>query len=205
MRRGLFGLWQVIGGQWSCVECVWSLSRFVSFVRVEGGEAGAAAARGLERRQEKGAELEVLAAGIADDADEFDGLAIAVIACVQFVFALANAPGNTGEGVFKALADLFFEEVPLKSAQALNLFDGFVVPAAEGGAVHVESGGDGVEGKAFGAEFDELVSGFVVVHRSGGLRVERVDEIRIRIKSQDSCSHGAIIHAVFAHSVRWHC
>jgi hypothetical protein len=171
MRRGGVGLLQVVGRQGGCVECIWSLSRFISMVGVEGGEAGAAAPSGLEGSQEKGAELEVFAAGIANDADEFDGLAIAVVACVQFVFAFANAPGYALEGVFKAVADLFFEEVPLQAAQALNLFDGFVVPAAQGGARDVEAGGDGVEGKAFGAKFDELVFGFVVVHRSGELKV----------------------------------
>ena len=47
------------------------------------------------------------------------------------------------------------------------------MPAAEGGSGDVEPGGDGVEGKAFGAEFDELVFGFVIVHRSGRLEVEK--------------------------------
>ena len=153
--------------------CIWSLSRFVSFLRVEGGEAGSASTSGLERRQEEGAQLKVLAAGIADHANQFDGLAAVRVALVQFVFPLAKAVGNALEGVFEAVADLFFKEVPLKAAQALNLFDGFVVPAAEGGAGDVEPGGDGIEGKAFGAEFDELVFGFGVVHRSGGLRVEK--------------------------------
>jgi len=129
-------------------------------VWVEGGEAGAAATGGLERREKKGAELEVLAARIADDANDFDGLAVVWVTLVEFVFPLANALSNALEGVFEAVADLFLEEVPLKGAQALNLFHGFVVPAAEGGAGHVEPGGDGVEGKALGTEFDELVFGF---------------------------------------------
>jgi hypothetical protein len=134
-------------------------------VRVEGGEAGTAAASGLERRQEKGAKLEVFAAGFADDANGVAGLLIDVELLVEFVIPLANALGNALEGIFEAVADLFFEEVPLQAAQALNLFDGFVVPATQGGAMHVEAGGDGVEGKAFGAKFDELVFGFGGVHR----------------------------------------
>jgi hypothetical protein len=172
MRHGGFGLLQVAGGQGGCVECIWILSRFVSFLRVEGVEAGGPDAGGLERGQEKGAELEVFAAGIADDADDFDGVAAVRVAGVEFVFPLANALGNPLEGVFKAVADLFFEEVPLEAAQALNLFDGFMMPAAEGGSGDVEPGGNGVEGKALGAEFDELVFGFVIVHRSGRLEVE---------------------------------
>ena len=149
------------------------MSRFVSFLWVEGGEARGPAAGGLERGQEKGAELEVFAAGIADDADDFDGVAAVRVAGVQFVFPFANALGDALEGVFEAVADLFFEEVPLEAAQALDLFDGFMMPAAEGGSGDVEAGGDGVEGKAFGAEFDELVFGFVIVHRSGRLKVEK--------------------------------
>jgi hypothetical protein len=164
MRRGGLGLLQVVGGLGGCVECIRSLSRFVSFWLVDRGEAGGASTGGLERRQEKGTELEVFAAGIADDADQFDGLAIVRVACIQFVFALANALGNALEGVLEAVADLFFKEVPLQAAQALNLFDGFVVPAAEGATRDVEPTGDGVEGKAFGTEFDELVFGFGVVH-----------------------------------------
>jgi hypothetical protein len=173
MRRGGFGLLQVVGGQGGCVECIRVLSRFVSFLRVEGVEAGGQAAGGLERGQEKGAELEVFAAGIADDADDFDGVAAVRVAGVEFVFPFANALGDALEGVFEAVADLFFEEVPLEAAQALNLFDGFMMPAAEGGSGDVEAGGDGVEGKALGAEFDELVFGFVIVHRSGRLEVEK--------------------------------
>ena len=133
-------------------------------MRVEGVQAGRAATGGLERSEEKGAELEVLAAGIADDANQFDGLAILGVAGVQFVFAFADALGDTLEGVFEAVADLFFEEMPLEGAQALNLFDGFVMPAAQGGARHVELGGDGVEGEALGAQFDELVFGFDAMH-----------------------------------------
>ncbi len=164
MRRRGIGLLQVVDGQQGCVECISILSRFVSFVRVEGGEAGGAAAGGLERRQEKGAELEVFAAGFADDTDDFRGLAVLGVALVEFVFPFANASGDTLEGVFKAVADLFFEEVPVEAAQALNLFDGFVVPAAEGAAGHVELERNGVEGKAFGAKFDEAVFGFKGVH-----------------------------------------
>ena len=173
MRRGRFGLLQVVGGQRGCAWCIQSLSRFVSFLRVEGVEAGGHAAGGLERGQEKGAELEVFAAGIADDADDFDGVAAVRVAGVQFVFPFANALGDALEGVFEAVADLFFEEVPLETAQALNLFDRFMMPAAEGGSGDVEAGGNGVEGKAFGTEFDELVFGFVIVHRSGRLEVEK--------------------------------
>ena len=164
MRHGGLGLLQVIGGQGGCVECIWSLSRFISFLRVERGEAGGAAGSDLEGRQEKGAQLEVFAAGITDDANQFDGLATAGVARIQFIFTLANALSNTLEGIFEAVADLFFKEVPLEAAQALNLFDRFVVPAAQRGARHVEPRGDGVEGKAFSAEFDELVFGFGVVH-----------------------------------------
>ena len=108
--------------------------------------------------------MEVLAAGIADDADYFDGLAATWFAAVEFVFPFADALGDTLEGVLEAVADLFFEEVPLKGAQPLDLFDGFVVPAAQGGAWDVELGGDGVEGEALGAEFDELISVFEVMH-----------------------------------------
>jgi len=164
MRRGGLGLLQVVGGQWCCVECIWILSRFVSFVRVDGSEAGGASTGGLERRQEKGAQLEVLAAGIADDAHAVARLLVDGQLAVEFVVPLANALGDAGEGLFKALADLFFKEVPLESAQTLNLFDGFVMPAAQGGAMHVKPGGDLIEGKAFGAEFDELVFGFEGVH-----------------------------------------
>ena len=66
IRRGGFGFLQVVGGQRGCVECIWVLSRFVSFLRVEGRQAGGAGAGGLERGQEKGTELEVFAAGIAE-------------------------------------------------------------------------------------------------------------------------------------------
>ena len=109
--------------------------------------------------------MEVLAAGIADDANQFDRIAAARVARVEFIFKLANALSDTLEGLFKAVADLLFEEVPLEGAQALNLFDGFVMPAAQGGAGHIELGGDGVEGEALSAEFDELVFGFEGVHR----------------------------------------
>ena len=148
------------------------LSRFVSFLRVEGGEAIGAGTGGLEGRQEEGTELEVLTAGIADDAEHFDRLAMGWVAAIEFVFPFANALGDALKGVFEAVADLFFEEVPLEGAQALDLFDGFVVPAPKGGAGDVELGGDGVEGETLGAEFYELVFGFMVVHSSGGLRVE---------------------------------
>jgi hypothetical protein len=137
---------------------------FVSFLRVEGVQAGRAATGGLERGEEKGAELKVLAAGIADDANQFDRVAAARVARVEFVFAFADALGDTLEGVFEAVADLFFEEMPVEGAQALNLFDGFVMPAAQGGAGHIESGGDGVEGEALSAQFDELVFGFDAMH-----------------------------------------
>lgn len=142
------------------------MSRFVSFPRVERSEACAAVTGGCEGREEKGTELEVLAAGVADEANEFEGVTVAGIAVVEDVFPPANALGDALEGVFKAMADLFFEEVPLDGTEALNLLDGFVVPAAEGGAGHVELGGDGVEGKALGAEFDELVFGFGAIHGS---------------------------------------
>jgi hypothetical protein len=129
------------------------LSRFVPFPRVERGEAESAATSGLEWRQEQGAELEVLAPGITDDANQFDGLAVAWVAAIQFVFPLANALGNPLQGLFEAMAHLFFEEMPLEGAQALDLFDGFVMPAAEGGPGHVELGGDGVKREALGAEW----------------------------------------------------
>ena len=119
----------------------------------------------MEGRQKQGAELEVLAAGIADDADQLDSATVVRVALVEYVFPLADALGNTLEGVFQAVADLFFEEVPLEGAQALDLFDGFVVPAAQGGAGDVQLGGDSVEGEALGAEFDELVFGFEGMHR----------------------------------------
>jgi hypothetical protein len=118
----------------------------------------------LEWGQQEGAELEVFAPGFADDADDFKGFAVAGLALVEFVFPLANAPGNALEGILEAMADLFFEEVPMEAAEALDLFDGFMVPAAEGGAGHVELERNGVEGKAFGAEFDEMVFGFKRVH-----------------------------------------
>ena len=140
------------------------MSRFISFGLVDRGEAGGASTGGLERRQEKGAQLEVFAAGFADDANGVAGLLVDGQLPVEFVVPLANALGDAGEGLFKALADLIFEKVPLESAEALDLFEGFVVPAAQGGAVHIEPGRDGVEGKAFGAEFDELVFGFEGVH-----------------------------------------
>jgi hypothetical protein len=120
----------------------------------------------LERREEKGAELEVLASGIADDANQLDRVAAARVARVEFVLALANALGNALEGVFEAMADLIFEQVPLEGAQALDLFEGFVVPTAQGGARDGELSRDGVEGKALGAQFDELVFGFDAVHKS---------------------------------------
>jgi len=59
---------------------------------------------------------------------------------VEFGVPLANALGDMAEGVFEALADLIFEEVPLEGAEALDLFEGFVVPAAEGGFGHGELG-----------------------------------------------------------------
>ena len=143
---------------------------FVPFLRVEGGEAGSVAAGRLERCQQDGAELEVFAAGFADDANGVAGLLIDVELLVEFVIPLANALGDVAQGVFKAFADLIFKEVPLEGAQALDLFEGFVVPAAQGGFGDGELGGDGVEGESRGAKFDELVFGFVVVHRSGGLK-----------------------------------
>ena len=170
MGRGGFGLLQVVGRQGCCVACIWILSRFVPFLRVEGGEAGSVAAGRLERCQQDGAELEVFAAGFADDANGVAGLLIDVELLVEFVIPLANALGDVAQGVFKALTDLIFEEVPLEGAKALDLFEGFVVPAAQGGFGDGELSGDGVEGEARGAKFDELVFGFVVVHRSGGLK-----------------------------------
>jgi hypothetical protein len=119
----------------------------------------------LERGEEEGAELEILAAGVADDADQFHGVTKVRVAVVQYVLPLADALGNALEGVLEAVANLFFEEVPLEGAQALDLLNGFMVPAAQGGAGDIELGGDGVEGEALGAEFDELVSGFEGMHR----------------------------------------
>ena len=124
---------QVVGRQGCCGECIWILSRFVSFLRIEGGRAGSTTTSGLKRRQEKGAELEVLAAGIADHANDFGCLAMLRVARVHFVFPFANALGNTLEGIFKAVSDLLFQEVPLEGAEALDLFEGIVVPAAQGG------------------------------------------------------------------------
>ena len=164
MGHGDFGLLQVVGEQGGCVERICVLSRFISFLRVEGSKAGGAAASGLG--QEKGAELEVFATGFADDANDVPGFLVDGHLPVEFILPLANALGNALEGVFESVADLFFKKVPLEAAQALNLFDGFVVPAAEGGAGYVEPGRDGVEGQAFGAEFDESVFGFGIVHRS---------------------------------------
>lgn len=120
----------------------------------------------MERCQQDGAELEVFAAGFADDANGVAGLLIDVELLVEFVIPLANALGDVAQGVFKALTDLIFKEVPLEGAQALDLFEGFVVPAAQGGFGDGELGRDGVEGEALSAEFYKLVSGFVVVHRS---------------------------------------
>jgi len=152
------------------------LSRFVPFFRVGGGEAGSVAAGRLKGRQQEGAQLEVFTAGFADHANGVAGLLIDAQLPVEFVIPLANALGDAAQDVLEALADLILEEVPLESAEALDLFEGFVMPTAQGGFGDGELGGDGVEGEAIGAEFDELVFGFIIVHRSGGLRVNRREE-----------------------------
>jgi hypothetical protein len=126
----------------------------------------------LEWRQEDGAELEVFATGFANDANDVTELLIDGQLTVEFVIPLLNALGDVAQGVFEALADFLFEEVPLESTQALDLFQGFMVPAAQSGFGDRELSRDGVEGEASGAKFDELVFGFVIVHRSGRLEVE---------------------------------
>ncbi len=126
---------------------------------------GEEARRFLERRHEDGAAAVVFAAAIADDRDHSWDAVVARIKGVEFVFPFADALCQGFEVVFEAAGELFFEFFPLEGAQAVDLGAVFAVPDTEGGAGDVELFGNVAEGGAAGAEFDELVFGFVVMHR----------------------------------------
>ena len=119
---------------------------------------------GVFGAEEHGAQAEVFAAGLAQEAHEVAVVHEVEVARFQFVFGAVDPFGHAAQAVFEGEADFVFGVFPVDAAQAGD-FQGVVLfPEAQGGLGDAQRGGDGRDALAGGAEFDEFLAGFGGVH-----------------------------------------
>jgi hypothetical protein len=139
---------------------------FVQFCgrRCGAGEEAAFGFGFVERGQENGAQFEIIAPGVLDNAQPIIDVKGLNGELVEGILEAADAFGEGLEVVFEGAAELGLEEFPFQGAQAVDLRAELAIPDAEGGRRNLEEFGDFTQGGAAGAKLEEFVFEFGGVH-----------------------------------------
>ena len=103
-------------------------------------------------------------AEIEVDADEFVAVNPGEVAFGNGGLDVGLDFGKAGQVLLARGEGLFVEGFEVDGAQGANVRGELAVPLDEGALGHMDVGGDAREACAFGAEFEELVFGFVRMH-----------------------------------------
>jgi hypothetical protein len=115
--------------------------------------------------EEHGAEAEVFAAGLAQEAHEVAVVHEVEVALFEFVFGAFDPCGHAAQAVLDGDADFVFSVFPVAAAQ-MGDFEGVIFfPEAQGGLGDAQQGRDLWDAVGVGAEFDEFLADFGGVHR----------------------------------------